>query len=341
MTHISEFNLVGVRLLRFRMNIKYAEKSIQTERFNTAVLFVVFNRLNTTSQVFETIRNAKPLRLYVAADGPRLNVPDDIQKTQEVRDFILKNIDWDCEVKTLFREGNLGCGRAVKTAIDWFFTNEDSGIILEDDVVPLHSFFYFCSSLLEIYSKDHRIAMISGINHVHYKPNNYSYLYSKNKGCWGWATWKRAWDNMDYEMKWRETSENRFVIKNMGVTSYSLTYWKNSLALIDNKVVDAWDWQWYFSIAAQNQLCIFPEINLIKNIGFGSQATHTKGKPRNEFFTGPEILFPLRHPPSICPNYEFDQLVENLDMRKNFKHKVLILLPLFLQRILRRLYHGK
>ncbi|MHA3098247.1 hypothetical protein [Acinetobacter brisouii] len=314
----------------------HIEKNTQ---LNTAILFIVFNRLNTTKIVFSRIKSVKPPKLYIASDGPRSHVEGEYEKIQEIRDYILKNINWDCEIKILFRDKNLGCGKSVKTAIDWLFKYEEKGIILEDDIVPMHSFFSFCDILLEHYANESRIAMISGINHLHYQPSDSSYLFSKNKGCWGWATWKRAWINMDYEMNWRKSPQYNCIIENMGVTKYSVDYWNKALKLIDDKVVDAWDWQWYFSIAAHNQLCIFPEINLIENIGFGADATHTKGNARKEFFTGNDILFPLKHPSTICPNYEFDKLVEYLDMRKNYKHRLLMLLPLYLQNFFRKLYH--
>ncbi|MEQ1093028.1 hypothetical protein [Acinetobacter johnsonii] len=297
------------------MNIKYAEKSIQTERFNTAVLFVVFNRPDTTKQVFEAIRKAKPPRLYVAADGPRLNTPNDIEKIREVRETILQNIDWECEVKTLFREENLSCGIAVKEALDWFFENEEQGIVLEDDTVPSLSFFWYCEELLEKYKHDERIGLISGVNHIGYIPKQSSYVFSKNKACWGWASWRRSWRNMDFNMNWRESIQSEQVMYNMGVSTYHYPQWKKALKAIDEKLVNAWDWQWYFSIAAQNQLTIFPSANLISNIGIGQDATHTFGKPKKEEIERFEINLPLTHPVLVCPEFNFDLLFEQYRMK--------------------------
>ena len=84
------------------------------------VLFLIFNRPETTQQVFSAIRKAKPPRLYVAADGPRSDYSNEAESCEIARS-IATNVDWDCEVKTLFRERNLGCGLAVTSAIDWFF----------------------------------------------------------------------------------------------------------------------------------------------------------------------------------------------------------------------------
>ena len=151
---------------------------------NTAVLFVVFNRLDTTKQVFKAIREAKPPRLYIASDGARETKDGEEQIVKNVREYITSHIDWECEVKTLFREKNLSCGPSVKNAIDWFFQHEECGIILEDDTVPNMSFFRYCEELLIKYKDDTRIGMISGNNHINFIPETDSYLFSKDpSGC--------------------------------------------------------------------------------------------------------------------------------------------------------------
>jgi len=160
----------------------------------TAVLFVVFNRLNTTKQVFAAIRKAKPYRLYVAADGPRVAKSGEVAKVKAVRDYVRENIDWDCEVKTLFRENNLGCKYAVSSAVDWFFENEEMGIILEDDCLPHPDFFDFCAKLLECHVHDDRVSVVTGNNFQNgIKRGGFAYYFSKYSHCWGWASWRRAW----------------------------------------------------------------------------------------------------------------------------------------------------
>lgn len=283
---------------------------------NTPILFTVFNRPNTTQKVFNEIRKIEPRQLFVVADGPRENVPTDQINCQLVRD-IVSQITWDCDVKFLFRDSNLGCGRGMFEAISWFFEYVDDGIILEDDVLPSKSFFYFCQNLIARYRDDNRIAMISGTNHLRSKIDNNSYIFSKNKACWGWATWKRAWLNMDYNMNWRKNS-NKNVMFNMGSSIYHQFHWEKALKLIDNDDVNAWDWQWYFSIAAQNQLTIFPCVNLTANIGFDSNGTHTKGNAKQEYLIFEDISFPLKHPNLICPNYEFDLKFEKYNMSPKF-----------------------
>ncbi len=290
---------------------KMTDKFTPPHPLNTAVLFLVFNRLDTTKQVFEAIRRAKPPRLYIAADGAREKKDSEAKKVKAVRDFILNNIDWECEVKTLFRESNVGCGPNVKSSIDWFFEHEDMGIILEDDVCPVQSFFWYCEELLIKYQSDDRIGMISGTNHTDYKPVKDSYIFSKYKGCWGWATWKRAWKNMDFEMDWLNSPSKEIIIKNMGFGKDSVTHWNNAIKSIQNKSVSSWDWQWYFSLASQGQLCIFPKVNLVSNIGFGEDATHTFGDPKEVFIKTKEIPFPLHHPQYILVDLLFDNIFEN------------------------------
>lgn len=162
--------------------------------FNSAILLLIFNRLDTTQLVFEAIQKVKPPRLYIASDGARIDKLSEDSLVGDVRNYVINNIDWDCEVKTLFREENLGCKLAVSGAISWFFQNEGHGIILEDDCLPDHSFFRFCEEMLLKYSDDERIGMISGDNFQFGGSQvEDSYYFSRYPHIWGWATWKRAW----------------------------------------------------------------------------------------------------------------------------------------------------
>lgn len=304
------------------------------EEIKVPVLFLVFNRLNSARRVFEEIRRVKPPKLYLAADGPRPDYPGEAEKVQAVRNFLLESVDWNCQVYTLFRDENKGCGKAVYEAIEWFFGLEEEGIILEDDVLPVQSFFWFCQELLQRFRNDERIAMISGNNHIGYNPQFQSYIFSKYKGCWGWASWRRAWKNMDFEMKWLESSFRDKIIRNMGFGKSSEKHWSNAIHFIKNGRVNTWDWQWYFSIAANNQLCIFPSVNLAGNIGFGEGATHTVGKPRKSFILKEEMVFPLLHPQYVVPDIDHDRLFE----RKKIKDsKIKRLVPAFLKNSVKKL----
>lgn len=283
---------------------------------NTAILFIVFNRLDTTKQVFKAIKEAKPLRLYIASDGARKTKNGEEQIVKDIREYITSNIDWNCEVKTLFRKENLSCGISVKQAIDWFFDNEKMGIILEDDVLPNSSFFRFSEELLIKYQDDDRIGMISGNNHINFNDfGGDSYVFSKFAYTWGWATWQRAWVNMDLEMNWENTNFKNSIISNMGYTTKSEIHWKNNIEAIKKKKVNAWDYQWFLSLSSQNQLCIFPQYNLVANIGFGDGATHTFGEPKQEYIKQRELSFPLIHPRYVLPLKKFEEIYEKLQIK--------------------------
>jgi len=167
----------------------------------TPILFLIFNRPDTTQKVFNAIRKAKPKQFFIAADGSPPDREGEIEKCQKSRK-IATSVDWDCEVKTLFRDKNLGCKIAISSAIDWFFENVEEGIILEDDCLPHQSFFWFCQELLEYYRNDTRIMHISGDNfQFGRKRGEGSYYFSKYSHVWGWATWRRAWKCFDINMK--------------------------------------------------------------------------------------------------------------------------------------------
>ena len=186
-----------------------------TKPLKTAVLLVIFNRPETTQVVFEAIRKAKPPRLYVAADGPRTEVPSDAKKCKEARE-IINQVDWDCEVKTLFREKGLGCGLGPSSAFTWFFEHEEDGIILEDDCLPSQSFFWFCEELLERYRHDNRVMHIGGNNFLNgwQKDRDYSYYFSNSGHIWGWATWRRAWKLFDFNISLYEKLKGKNYFQN-------------------------------------------------------------------------------------------------------------------------------
>jgi hypothetical protein len=277
---------------------------------NTAVLLLVFNRPDTTSKVFEAIRQAKPPRLYVAADGARAGRVGEAELVAKVRE-IATAVDWPCEVRTLFRDKNLGCKFAVSGAITWFFEQEEQGIILEDDCLPSQSFFWFCEKMLEIYKYEERIFMVSGYNKQNeWKPSNWDYFFSHLGGIWGWASWRRAWQHYDVEMNNLEEmcNENSF-IKEMGETLGVLR--QKQLVSAKEKIMsgelDTWDYQWALSRHFHVGLACVPSISLIRNIGFGVDATHTKlveADSVNEH----EIKLPIAYNDAISPDREYDVL---------------------------------
>lgn len=298
-------------------------KFIPPHSLNTAVLFLVFNRLDTTKQVFEAIREAKPPRLYIAADGARELKDGEDEKVNAVREYITSNIDWECEVKTLFRDENLGCKMAVSGAIDWFFENEEMGIILEDDCLPSQSFFWFCEELLVKYKDDTRVGQISGFNPLNnFNNSDTSYLFSKFGPIWGWASWRRAWSNYDVHIKcWPEIKDGE--IMSFITDSRKEAIWRESLFDdIYTKKIDTWDYQWAFSKLINSELSIVPNKNLIQNIGFGDDATHTKGaidERLNKVFE----VYNLNHPTYILRNKKFDnEFLINFVYRKNIFKRI-------------------
>ncbi len=250
--------------------------------FKTPILFLIFNRPDTTERVFAEIRKQKPKYLYIAADGARANKEGEAEKCEQTRKLVLENIDWGCEVKTLFRDKNLGCGLAVSGAISWFFENVEQGIILEDDCLPNESFFGFCEELLGRYKDNEDILSISGFN-FGYNPE---YIFTSNfMNMWGWATWKRSAHAVDYFMNtWKAKnfqSKKYFLIRNLSrKLKYNqcwVDYWWATFDKIahDDDRLHTWDYQWIYYALSSKKKTIFSNINYIKNIGFGTNATHT------------------------------------------------------------------
>ncbi len=281
------------------------------QSLKTAVLFLVFNRLDTTKRVFESIRQARPPRLYVAADGPRDSRPGEVEKVNAVRNHILNYIDWNCEVKTLFREKNLGCKYAVSSAIDWFYANEEMGIILEDDCLPHPTFFMFCEELLYRYRNDDRIGIISGDNFQFGKSRNeHSYYFTRYTHIWGWASWHRTWEKYDVGIKqWPKLKKDGWLF-DIFTEKQLVRYWENVFDNIFNNRIDTWDHQLTFAILTHSMLNIMPNKNLISNIGFDDDATHTTKKNHFSNIHNEEMTFPLIHPEFIIRNIRSDRITE-------------------------------
>lgn len=293
-------------------------KFIPPYPLNTAVLFLVFNRLDTTKQVFEAIRQAKPPRLYIAADGARLSKQGEVEKVQAVRDFILHSIDWECEVKTLFREQNFGCKYAVSGAITWFFENEPQGIILEDDCLPSQSFFWYCEELLETYKDDKSVYSVSGdARGAESFDMKEDYGFCKYPLIWGWASWARAWKNYDPEMDDWPMQREKFPST---ISNYKPTviFWKNIFEKMHNKEINTWDYQFSYLLLKNKGKSIVPKVNLITNVGFGADATHTfsadsEAANRKRY----EIKIPLSH----ATSFESETKINDFYDTKEFSSK--------------------
>jgi hypothetical protein len=242
----------------------------------TPVLLLIFNRPKTTQATLESLRAVRPTALYIAADGPRRGSVDDATLCAEARRAATA-VDWQCKIRTFFREENAGCAVNVSTAITWFFEHVEAGIVLEDDCVPGPSFYRFCTELLARYREDPRIMHIAGTN-LQYgrRRGRASYHFSKYPNVWGWASWRRAWKHYDFSLR---------------------PAWK---------LDDTWDTQWQLSIAKAGGLSVVPGVNLVKNIGVGPGATHTNTPIRAAFLAAEQMRFPMVHPRDVVADRRAD-----------------------------------
>jgi hypothetical protein len=248
---------------------------MESGRFDIPILFLIFNRPDTTEKVFEKIREIRPMHLYVSSDGARANRPGELEKCEQARN-VLKRIDWECELNVNYSEINFGCKEGVTKGINWFFENVESGIILEDDCVPDLSFFSFCKVMLDKHRNDKRVMHIGGVNFQDsIRRGNNSYYFSRFCHVWGWATWKDRWQKYDVKMsdyndvKYKEISE---IITN---DNEIRKYYKRLFDVVKNNKLDTWDFQWVWTVWKNDGVSIIPNVNLVKNIGFGEEATHT------------------------------------------------------------------
>lgn len=282
-----------------------SSKKILYSNYQVPILFLVFNRPDTTKRVFEMIRKVRPKKLYVAADGARYKKNEEMA-VSKVRE-IATNVDWSCEVKTMFRNKNLGCKEAVSQAITWFFKNEEFGIILEDDCLPHIDFFYFCRNLLEVYSKNEKVFAITGNNFQDGKwYGDSSYYFSKFPHCWGWATWRRSWKHYRGNIPfWKDWSKSKAWI-NFTPNKVERNYWTKIFNLVEKQKFDSWAYPWLCSVWYKNGLTATPNVNLVTNIGFGERGTHTKSK--NDKFSNMQVksIGELKHIKNIERNEKAD-----------------------------------
>lgn len=277
---------------------------------NTSVALLIFNRPDTTKKVFEVIRQVMPPKLLVVADGPRAERMGEQEKCAAAR-AVIEQVDWTCEVLTNYSDINLGCKQRVSSGLDWVFERVEEAIILEDDCLPHPTFFRFCEELLEYYRYDTRIMAISGNNfQFGRKRTEYSYYFSRYNHCWGWASWRRAWQYYDVDMKlWSQIKEKNW-LKDILYDSQAEDYWLKRFDFTYDNLINSWAYRWTFACWIQSGLSILPNINLVSNIGFSSEGTHTV-KP-NKFANIPSeaMPFPIQHPPFVIRDSEADAFTQ-------------------------------
>ncbi len=279
-------------------------------QLKTPVCFIIFNRPDTTEKVFQAIRQAKPSQLFVVADGARNNKIGEAEKCLATR-AIIDQVDWECEVLTNYSEVNLGCRKRVSSGLDWVFSQVEEAIILEDDCLPDPSFFRFCEELLEKYRYEPKIMLISGQNiQFGQKRRDYSYYFSRYNHCWGWASWKRAWQYYDNEMKlWTKVRDENWLFDILQ-DPQAFRYWEATFQAM-YEGYDTWDYPWLFACYINQGLSILPNINLVSNIGFGKEGTHATDS--NSILANipvEEMQFPLKHPPFIIRDTQADNFTE-------------------------------
>jgi hypothetical protein len=254
----------------------------------------------------EQIRQAEPTELYIGADGPHADHPDDARRCERARE-VATRVEWDCEVRTLFRNKNLGCKEAVSSAITWFFEHVDEGIILEDDCVPDPSFFPYCEYLLEKYRGDTRVSMVSGQNPLGtWKEDECSYHFSNFGGIWGWGTWSSMWQMYEVEEEATSPSHVRKVLETSLGERLQVAVRSQGVQRALTGDLDSWGYQWFYARILNHTLAAVPARNLVTNVGFGKEATHTTNGER-ELQEARSLDFPLTPPVGVFPDREYDR----------------------------------
>lgn len=272
------------------------------------IIFIFFNRPDTTMQALESIRAARPEKLYLVSDGARPTTLGEKERVAQLREEVERNIDWQCNVHRIYADKNMGCHRRMVSGITAVFEQEEKAIIIEDDIVPIQSFYQYCEELLERYKDEEKIYFISGNNMMQEPEMDESYIFSKYPSIWGWATWKRAWSQFDDTMeKWNAIKKSGCMNQYYGRDSIVRFYASQFESAFTGKC-DTWDYQWEANRMWNGGIGIIPKYNLICNIGFNREdATHTKGDSQYDFSTK-VMNFPLKHPAAITVNEKYDKL---------------------------------
>lgn len=306
------------------------------------ILFIVFNRPGHAAATLEAICEAKPPRLYVACDGPRLDREGEAALVAECR-TLFDQVTWDCEVRTLFRDTNLGSASAIPEAIDWFFDHETAGIILEDDCWPAQDFFPFCATLLEKYSGDPMIGWINGCNYGFTDQVDSDYLFTNYPTSWGWASWREVWQAHNRDMRdWSGRVSADAPGPGCNSSLVHRIFWKSTFNWAFR--FPNWDYRIVHTFMVTKKLACMPAANLIRNHGFGADATHTRNlnDPLARLTTG-EISFPLRAPDariaSEAGNSHLESHLYRIGPKEILRRQMFLRFPRLMTK-LKKLLHG-
>jgi len=285
----------------------------------TPVVFIIFNRPDTTERVFAQICKAKPPKLLVVGDGARVGREGEAEKVAACR-AIIKRVDWPCEILTNYSDINLGCKVRVSSGLDWVFEQVEEAIILEDDCLPHSTFFRFCDEMLTRYRDDQRIGMISGDNFQFNEARNQdSYYFSRYLHIWGWATWRDRWQtSYDVELrKWPFVRDGR-LLQDLFSNKHEAIYWERIFEQTFCGKINSWDYQWFFANLIEGRFSIAPNVNLISNVGFGrADATNTHLVAKEANIALSPIIFPLKHPNFIVVNKVADDFEYTVLLHKS------------------------
>lgn len=298
----------------------------KNKKTETSILFIIFNRPEITKRSFKEIKKVKPKNLFIVADGPRNKKEKELCK--KTRRVVEKAVDWECKIHKIYSDKNLGCFRRISSGITEAFEYTDQLIILEDDCVADSSFFSFCKLMLEKYSDDKRVMSISGHNfifdEVKLKSSYYFSIYN-HSGAWG--TWKRAWNHFEPKMHLWPLFKKEDWISTIFNNPFRKFYWTKIFDKVYRGEIDSWAYRWTFACWTQNALHVIPSKNLVKNIGFGDSATHTKERGIHYFLKRNKAQFPIKEPKFFIQNKKLDSITEKnlykfptpLKIIKNYK----------------------
>lgn len=287
----------------------------------TPVAFFTFNRLDTAKEVFARIKEAKPPKLYLVSDGPRATKEGEADKVNEVRSYLESSIDWECQVIKNYAPENMGCGRRMSSGIKWVFEHEEEAIFLEDDCVPDMSFFRYCQEMLAKYRNNPEIYVICGNNQISkaYKIQG-DYAFSHILNIWGWAGYRRSFEDYDFDMKDWPLMKKAPVWKKIYKTKARLSLLSEYDIMYDKKC-DTWDYQVSYMMGKHEGYCIIPRVNMISNAGFSAaESTHTVEQPEWMDLTSSSIEFPLAHPDRVSWSEDYDEALTGY----YFKHGVTV-----------------
>jgi hypothetical protein len=279
--------------------------------FDIPIVFVIFNRPDTTAISFAQIRRLRPLRLFIVADGPRADRLGEADQVARTRDVAMA-VDWPCQVTSIFADENMGCGRRVSTGISAAMESVDRLIVLEDDCIADASFFSYSAEMLTRYADDQRVMAVSGNNHqLGRRHSAASYYFSKYPHCWGWATWRRAWKHFDLRVPAWPAFRDAGGLAAICDSDAEQEYWTEIFDKVHAGRSKSWAFPWVLACWMQHGLTVLPEVNLVSNIGFGDDATHTHRKTKVAGLKT-QPLGPIVHPDWVSRNVAADRFTDQL-----------------------------